>query len=178
MIPAVTTDNKNITEQIAFIHHAITEQSHNVHSTTRLITAAIVAEIRIFVFVFISFIFFLFVSKKSGTGWLCKYYILALATARRRAALVSNSARRNCALLVVHSNDILYILLVRVGSRTYVRTVNMNLRYPSEVFIAVCYNFLLEVVDTFSHDVNFVVLNFVNKISFHIVFVFSCCFVF
>ena len=87
MIPAVTTDNKNITEQIAFIHHAITEQSHNVHSTTRLITAEIVAEIRIFVFAFISFIF-LFVSKKSGTGWLCKYYILALATARLRAALV------------------------------------------------------------------------------------------
>lgn len=83
MRPAVTTDNKNITEQIAFIHHAITEQSHNVHSTTRLITAAIVAAIRIFVFVFISFIFFLFVSeKKSGTGWLYEYYILALATAR------------------------------------------------------------------------------------------------
>ena len=144
MIPAVTTDNKNITEQIALIHHATTEQSHTVHSTTRLITAEIVAEIRIFVFVFMCqsseftlyfsinartsrlaffspsiwaatyelsnscfgsglfahisklsihcFVFrsfiFLFVSKKNGTGWLCKYYILALATARRRAALV------------------------------------------------------------------------------------------
>ena len=66
MIPAVTTDNKNITEQIAFIHHAITEQSHNVHSTTRLITAAIVAEIRIFVFVFISFIFFCLFQKKAA----------------------------------------------------------------------------------------------------------------
>ena len=90
MRPAVTTDNKNITEQIAFIHHAITEQSHNVHSTTRLIIAPIVAEIRIFVFAFISFIF-LFVSKKSGTGWLYEYYILALATARLRAALVVKS---------------------------------------------------------------------------------------
>ena len=87
MRPAVTTDNKNITEQIAFIHHATTEQSHNVHSTTRLIIAEIVAEIRIFVFAFISFIFFV-CFKKSGTGWLCEYYILALATARRRAALV------------------------------------------------------------------------------------------
>ena len=66
MIPAVTTDNKNITEQIAFIHHATTEQSHNVHSTTRLITAEIVAEIRIFVFAFISFIFCLFQKKRHG----------------------------------------------------------------------------------------------------------------
>lgn len=88
MIPAVTTDNKNITEQIALIHHATTEQSHTVHSTIRLIIASIVAEIRIFVFVFISFIFFVCFKKKSGTGWLCKYYILALATARLRAALV------------------------------------------------------------------------------------------
>lgn len=145
MKPAVTTDNKNITEHIAFIHHAITEQSHNVHSTTRLITAAVVAAIRTFVFVFIcqssefnwycsinastsrlaffshsiwaatyelsnsfvgsglfahisnfstncfAFISFIFVCcfrKKSGTGWLYEYYILALATARLRAALV------------------------------------------------------------------------------------------
>ena len=85
--PAVTTDNKNITEQIAFIHHAITEQSHTVHNTARLITAAIVEAIRTFVFVFISFIFCLF-QKKSGTGWLYEYYILAFATARRRAAFV------------------------------------------------------------------------------------------
>ena len=52
MRPAVTTDKKKITEKIAFIHHAITEQSHNVHNTARLITAAIVAAISIFVFVF------------------------------------------------------------------------------------------------------------------------------
>lgn len=87
MIPAAITDNKNITEQIAFIHHATTEQSHNVHRTTRLITAEIVAEIRIFVFAFISFIFFCLFQKKAARR-LCKYYILALATARRRAALV------------------------------------------------------------------------------------------
>ena len=74
MIPAVTTDNKNITEQIAFIHHAITEQSHNVHSTTRLITAAIVEEIRIFVFAFISFIFFVcFKKKRHGLAMVVLY---------------------------------------------------------------------------------------------------------
>lgn len=177
MIPAVTTDNKNITEQIAFIHHAITEQSHNVHSTTRLITAEIVAEIRIFVFVFISFIFCLFQKKRHGG-----YANIISSLSLRLAAVplwLLNSACRDCSLLVVNSNDILNILLVRVGRGTYVRTVNMNLRYPSEVLIAVCYHLLLEVVDTFSHDVNFVVLNFVNKISFHVVFVFSCyCFVF
>lgn len=61
MKPAVTTDKKKITEKIAFIHHAITEQSHNVHSTTRLTIETIVAAISNFVFVFISFIF-LFVS--------------------------------------------------------------------------------------------------------------------
>ena len=177
MIPAVTTDNKNITEQIAFIHHAITEQSHNVHSTTRLITAAIVAEIRIFVFVFISFIF-LFVSKKKRHGG---YANIISSLSLRLAAVplwLLNSACRDCSLLVVHSNDILYILIVRVGRRTYVRTMYVNISYASEVLVAVCYHLLLEVVDTLSHKADFVVLNSVDKISFHVVFVFSCCFVF
>ena len=178
MIPAVTTDNKNITEQIAFIHHAITEQSHNVHSTTRLITAEIVAEIRIFVFAFISFIFFcLFQKKAARVGYANIISSLSLRLAAVPLWLL-NSACCNCALLVVHSNDILYILLVRVGRRTYVRTMYVNISYASEVLVAVCYNLLLEVVDTLSHKANFVVLNFVNKISFHVVFVFSCCFVF
>ena len=73
MRPAVTTDNKNITEQIAFIHHAITEQSHTVHSTTMLIIAIIVAEIRIFVFVFISFIFVCFKKKRHGLAMVVLY---------------------------------------------------------------------------------------------------------
>ena len=80
--------------------------------------------------------------------------------------------------MVVHSNDILYILIVRVGSRTYVRTMYVNISYASEVLVAVCYHLLLEVVDTLSHKADFVVLNSVDKISFHVVFVFSCCFVF
>ena len=42
------------------------------------------------------------------------------------------------------------------------------------MLFAVLYCFHLEVVDTFSHDVNIAILNFVNKISFHNVFVFSC----
>lgn len=54
----------------------------------------------------------------------------------------------------------------------------VNISYASEVLVAVCYHLLLEVVDTLSHEADFVVLNFVNKISFHVVFVFSCCFVF
>lgn len=172
MIPAVTTDNKNITEQIAFIHHAITEQSHTVHSTTRLITAAIVAEIRIFVFVFISFIFFCLFQKKAarvGYGSIISSLSLRLAAV---PLWLLNSACRNCALLVVHSNDILYILLVRVGRRTYVRTMYVNISYASEVLVAVCYHLLLEVVDTLSHKADFVVLNSVDKISFHVVFVF------
>ena len=39
------------------------------------------------------------------------------------------------------------------------------------MLLAVLYCFHLEVVDTFSHDVYIVMLNFVNNISFHIVFV-------
>ena len=42
------------------------------------------------------------------------------------------------------------------------------------MLFAVFYHFNFEVVDTFSHDINIVILNFADKISFHIVFVFSC----
>ena len=52
--------------------------------------------------------------------------------------------------------------------------MHINLCHTAKVFVAVLYCFHLEVVDTFSHDVNIVFLNFVDKISFHIVFVFSC----
>ena len=179
MIPAVTTDNKNITEQIAFIHHAITEQSHNMHSTTRLIIAEIVAEIRIFVFAFISFIFFcLFQKKAARVGYANIISSLSLRLASVPLWLL-NSARRNCALLVVHSNDILNILLVRVGRGIYVRTMHVYFRATTYVLVAECYHLLLEVVDTFSNCFYIVDLNSVDKISFHVVFVFSCyCFVF
>ena len=63
MRPAVTTDNKKITEKIAFIHHAITEQSHTPHNTARLITAAIVEAISIFVFAFMC--------QSSLLNWYC-----------------------------------------------------------------------------------------------------------
>ena len=56
--------------------------------------------------------------------------------------------------------------------------MHVNISYASEVLVAVCYHLLLEVVDTLSHEADFVVLNSVDKISFHVVFVFSCCFVF
>ena len=167
MIPAAITDNKNITEQIAFIHHAITEQSHNVHSTTRLIIAEIVAEIRIFVFVFISFIFFVCFKKKAArVGYANIISSLSLRLASVPLWLL-NSARRNCTRLVVHRHYIFNILLVR----TYVRTMYVNLSYASEVLVAVCYHLLLEVVDTLSHESDFVVLNSGNEISSHIVFV-------
>lgn len=170
MIPAAITDNKNITEQIAFIHHATTEQSHTVHSTTRLITAAIVAEIRIFVFVFISFIFCLFQKKRHGG-----YANIISSLSLRLAAVplwLLNSACCNCSLLVVHSNDILYILLVRVGRGTYVRTMHVYFRATTYVLVAECYHLLLEVVDTFSNCFYIVDLNSVDKISFHVVFCF------
>ena len=54
------------------------------------------------------------------------------------------------------------------------RTVYINLFHTAKVFVVVLYCFHLEVVDTFSHDVNIVILNFVNEVRFHIVFVFSC----
>ena len=85
--------------------------------------------------------------------------------------LLSNSARRNCTRLVVNRHYIFNILLVRVVRGTYVRTMHINIRHPAEVLVAVCYYLLLEVVDTFSHEADFVVLNSVYKISFHIVFV-------
>ena len=125
----------------------------------------------------IFYFFCLFQKKAARVGYANIISSLSLRLAAVPLWLL-NPARRDCSLLVVHSNDILNILLVRVGRGTYVRTVNMNLRYPSEVLIAVCYHLLLEVVDTLSHEADFVVLNFVNKISFHVVFVFSCCFVF
>ena len=178
MIPAAITDNKNITEQIAFIHHATTEQSHNVHRTTRLITAEIVAEIRIFVFAFISFIFFcLFQKKAARVGYANIISSLSLRLAAVPLWLL-NSACRDCSLLVVHRHYIFNILFVRVSRGTYVRTMYVNISYASEVLVAVCYHLLLEVVDTLSHKADFVVLNSVDKISFHVVFVFSCCFVF
>lgn len=52
------------------------------------------------------------------------------------------------------------------------RTMYVNISYASEVLVAVCYHLLLEVVDTLSHKANFMVLNSVYKISFHVVFVF------
>ena len=52
--------------------------------------------------------------------------------------------------------------------------MHVNLCHTAKVFVAVLYCFHLEVVDTFSHDINIVILNFVDKISFHNVFVFSC----
>lgn len=58
------------------------------------------------------------------------------------------------------------------------RTMYVNISYASEVLVAVCYHLLLEVVDTLSHEADFVVLNSGNEISSHIVVVFSCCFVF
>ena len=128
-------------------------------------------------FLFSYLLFFVCFKKKRHGGYANIISSLSLRLAAVPLWLL-NPARRDCSLLVVHSNDILDILLVRVGRGTYVRTVNMNLRYPSEVLIAVCYNLLLEVVDTLSHKADFVVLNFVNKISFHVVFVFSCYFVF
>ena len=88
-----------------------------------------------------------------------------------------NSARRNCTRLVVHRHYIFNIAL-RVGRRTYVRTMYVYFRATTYVLVAVCYHLLLEVVDTLSHEADFVVLNSVDKISFHVVFVFSCCFVF
>ena len=42
------------------------------------------------------------------------------------------------------------------------------------MLVAVFYHFHFEVVDTFSHDVNIVILNFVDEVRFHNVFVFSC----
>ena len=113
----------------------------------------------------------MFVSKKSArVGYANIISSLSLRLASVPLWLL-NSACCNCSLLVVHSNDILYILLVRVGRRTYVRTMYVNLSYASEVLVAVCYHLLLEVVDTLSHKANFVVLNSGNEISSHIVFV-------
>ena len=185
MRPAVTTDKKKITEKIAFIHHAITEQSHTPHNTARLITAAIVEAIRTFVFVFIcqssefnwycsinartsrlaffipsiwadtyglsnsfvgrglfahiskfsiscfafiSFIFFVCFKKKAarvGYGSIISSLSLRLASV---PLWLLNPVRCNRTLPVVHSNYILNILLVRVGRRTYVRTIYINLR--------------------------------------------------
>ena len=51
--------------------------------------------------------------------------------------------------------------------------MHVNLCHTAKVFVAVLYCFHLEVVDTFSHDVNIVILNFVNEVRFHNVFVFS-----
>ena len=61
MHPAVTTDTKNTTENTAFTH--ATEKSHTLHNTTRLITAAITAATRIFVFAFMS--------QSSAFNWYC-----------------------------------------------------------------------------------------------------------
>ena len=54
------------------------------------------------------------------------------------------------------------------------RTMHINLFQYTEMLFAVFYHFHFEVVDTFSHDINIVILNFVDKIRFHIIFVFSC----
>ena len=51
------------------------------------------------------------------------------------------------------------------------RTMHVNLCHTAKVFVVVLYCFHLEVVDTLSNEADFVILNFVNKISFHIVFV-------
>ena len=121
-------------------------------------------------FLFSYILFFVCFKKKRHGGYANIISSLSLRLAAVPLWLL-NSACRDCSLLVVHSNDILYILLVSVGSRTYVRTMYVNISYASEVIVAVCYHLLLEVVDTLSHEADFVVLNSGNEISSHIVFV-------
>ena len=128
-------------------------------------------------FCFHIFYFYLFVSKKAARVGYTN--IISSLSLRLASVLLwfSNSASRNCTRLVVHSNDILYILLVRVCRRTHVRTMHIYFRATIYVLETILCRLHLEVVNTFSNDVYIVVLYSVNEIRFfHVVFVFSCCY--
>ena len=124
-------------------------------------------------FSYLLFFFVCFKKKAARVGYTNIISSLSLRLASVPLWL-SNTARRNCTLPVVHSNYILNILLVRVGRGTYVRTMHIYFRAMISVLEAILCCLHLKVINSFSHYADFVVLDLVNKISFHIVIIFGC----